>query len=113
MILSLFSISSRFGPRNLLALHFSLFYLPVEDMFSISQHRAGVRKNSQVSSMQCRPVLTIQVGCSYSSFSSRRSSVRRQGKVALGTLYLLMIGNISLGLVDRNDRFLLSLLGRH
>ena len=38
-----------------------------------------------------------------------RSSVRGQGKVALGTLYLLMIGDVGLGLVDDNDRFLLSL----
>ena len=35
--------------------------------------------------------------------------MRGQGKVAFGTLYLLMIGDVGLGLVDRNDRFLLSL----
>ena len=35
--------------------------------------------------------------------------MRGHGKVALGTLYLLMIGDVGLGLVDGNNRFLLSL----
>jgi hypothetical protein len=38
-----------------------------------------------------------------------RSSMGGHGKVALGTLYLLMVGEVGLGLVYGNDRFLLSL----
>lgn len=39
----------------------------------------------------------------------RYSSVRGKGNVALSTLYLLMVGDVGLGLVDGNDRFLLPL----